>query len=637
MGIFLNAGSLKSPNYTIGDYKILWKLNSSSGDTVFISGEGNDVTLQSQHPLVDEVVVAGNLYPEIEYVYINGRKVTSAYEIGIIFSPDLVGCLNSFTIDAIGCSVDYNPNNVYNFILAYNNTSNVSQNKSRTLTYNISASANYLAWQFLGETIADGLKFYYCTNSDPVGTLIDNYIIGEKANQLTNLVEDLSPTDYPNNPRVINNFTTGSRYTYYRSLTDLRSFTYTAGDYIRIEITGSVLDLTNDNTNWNLGLTCVDTFDSTTFNTEQFNKWDNNVIPYMDFDSGICRYYCHYGVLEEAYLPYLNTVETIDLLKYLFVVGRTYNSTYGSQTGAVNMLGTEALIGNRWQTSVQNGYTTQPNYICLDLPEGEEIIINKTIGNVQITLSSLSEYNDSVDDINAVINHATWAEAKAALPTEIEYYLRWTIATRVAESCGDSYIGYQWALHHTAVITYDPDNLTINFTCPPVVNQLIDPNEECNNLWSSVNSNCDRINADAIEEQGIISSPSGLTHHIAALKTYSVLRDDPVVYQQLYYLLPLHVFDHIITPAELQAIGFCIQDNRWVFYKQYDRLTFTNVATHKTRLSSFTIERQIGLRTNTCIDVTYGIVDNNYELIYTSPNTVIGEATTTGTLTNATP
>jgi len=635
MGIFLNAGLLKSTSRTIGDYRIEWRKGSTVGTVVFVSGIGSDLSLQSQHPIVNEIVESGNLYPIITYVYIDGFKVTSQYEIGVIFSPDLIGCLDFITIDNINCATVYANDNVYPFKLAYNNVSDTSDNKSRILNYVISPTTNYLAWEFETSTIADGLKIYYCTFFDPVGVLIENYITGYKSDNNNYLSDDLEPVDYPNNP-IIMSKSYALSHTNLRQLTPLSAFTYASGDYLKVEVIGSVLDPTNNNTNWNLALSCLESFDKTTFNTKEFGKIDLSVAPVMTFDNDRCAYFFTYQVLEAAYELDKNLATNIDLIKFLSMGGyETVNG--GGSIGSIPMLGNQAVADADYETRFQQAWISFSYGNCNNLPTGQLIEIDKTVGHLSIILPTITHYNNVLADIITVTSHADFIEAINANPiTDIAYYAKWNFRMQIAESCGDSATTVTYSIPIRAVITYDEANLTVNIDYDLMTNQYNDINESCNNLWSSVEGIVNQYNNYHAIIRNEVSSII-YDHPFGALKAYGVVLNPHEMISWRRFNLPAIIYDHLITPAELEAIGFCLNlnGNQWFFYKQYDRITMTNPSTARTRLHSFTLERQKQLRTGLCTDLLTDV--NNYELVYTSPNTACGSALVTGTLINGTP
>ena len=136
--MFLSVGIITLNTGTIGYYAIDWRLDSTSGDIVFTSGETLDPgEVQVQHPFTNEIVFAGTLYPIIKYIYVDGIKYTSVYEEGSRYSPDLINCIDPIIIDAIECETVYGADTLYPYYLTYTNGVDLADNKSRTLKYNI--------------------------------------------------------------------------------------------------------------------------------------------------------------------------------------------------------------------------------------------------------------------------------------------------------------------------------------------------------------------------------------------------------------------------------------------------------------------------------------------------------------------
>lgn len=633
MSIFLNAGLLKSSSgCTIGDYRIDWRLGSSDGEVLFISGLGADGELQAQHPLVNEVVSNGNLYPVVNYAYINGVKVTSAYELGVIFSPDMKDCLPSVLIDEINCSTLYTENDIFNFNLSYNSTTSVNQNKSRTLSYKFGASTQYVAFKFDAHQIADGIKFYYCTALDSAGVLIDNYITGSLSSNGVNLITDKTPVDYPNNPKILSEPTTLG-YTPLQHLVDLSPFTYVAGDYLKVEIIGSVLDPTNNNTNWNLSLGCLDSFDNATFQGADISRIDLSVDPTMRFDelgeNPICTYWTTYKTIEAAEDP--AKVTSNDILKYLSMATYWTSDTSGGKSGQYTMGGDIGEIENKyliqhWVT----WYETAGN--CQDLPNSETMLIESTNNNLLITFSNITEYNKEVAKITAIQNNAIFIAAQIADPTTKEYYSGYWFEFVEAVSCGDSQIIKRTYIHNTSVITYDAGLRTINFTMPTITNQ-IPGSSSCITPYDAVQQYVNSVNNDSAEVQTFSTGITAVNGVICGSNIFASDETNVVVVQKRLYRITTELYDNLISPAEFTALGFFIENDLWVKYKQYDRVTFTDISSNEKRLENWTLERQKILRTGVLTDI---IQESNYELVYTSVSPALkGIATVSGTLTNA--
>jgi len=604
MAIFLNAGLLKSTTYTIGDYKIEWRKNSTLGEVAFISGKGNDPIIQAQHPLVNEVVTSGQLYPVIVYVYINGVYVTSSYEIGEVFSPDLVGCLDFVLIDEINCSTMHNADPLYNFVLNYNNTTDITQNKSRIFTYRFGPTTQYVAWRFYADNIADAIKLYYCTEINPDGVLLDYFATGIYSSNNVMLVDNALPTSYPENPKVLSyhNFL---KYKSLKYLTDLTGFTYNTGDYLRIEIIGSVYDSTNNNTNWSLSLKCLESFNATTFQGLDIGKINLAVTPTIEFNESNCVYAVRYKLLEAA--QNLGQVSSNDILKYLTVISENSSPQLGGSYSDDMLLDNGEIYipySLNWNPTLISW-----NGLCENLQVGELINVVSSNGNLFLEFTNIDTYNRFVNEISIVQSSTQFSAALASTVTEKEYYTGYYVMLDKANSCGDAKDYYNYHIHFTSIITYDSANKTINFTKPTITNQFLGP-ASCSSPYSAIAQYVSDINYMSIYEVSYFTNI--ITGYPVSL---NYINSQPNIQNMVelkrLYNIPAIVYDSILSPSNLMAMNFCLEGNFWTRYKQHDRITFTEPSTHETRMANWTIERQIKLRTGICSDT-------NYELVYES-------------------
>ena len=213
----LTVGVVQAVSGTIGDYLIEWHLNSTTGSTVFITGNsGNtDPTIQAYHPFVDELVQAGNLYPVIQYIYINGTSY-SAYPTSIhgLYSPNLATCLGTITVLSMSCS-NGATGSTYDHTISYVNTTMPSYVANRTLEYdlNTDGSSTEIAYEFYGYTIGDRITVSYVTNTG--STIIDDWVVGL----------DCTGTTYNTTPKFY-------KAQSLRTTISLTGFTYISGDYL---------------------------------------------------------------------------------------------------------------------------------------------------------------------------------------------------------------------------------------------------------------------------------------------------------------------------------------------------------------------------------------------------------------------
>jgi hypothetical protein len=141
------------------------------------------------------------------------------------------------------------------------------------------------------------LQIYYCTPLDAVGTLVDNFIIGSQSAPNVVLAFDLYPVNYPVNPRVYSQVF----YNPVKFITDISSFTYAAGNYLRIVITGSILEPTNNATNWELKLLNLEASElDFTFDFVPGDIYKIADEPVMAYDATNCWYDVTYNTEDVA-------------------------------------------------------------------------------------------------------------------------------------------------------------------------------------------------------------------------------------------------------------------------------------------------------------------------------------------------
>jgi len=617
MSTFLSCDNLVSNLCTIGDYVIEWRLNSSSGTVVFVTGNtGNpDTDIQAFHPFTDEVVFAGTLYPVIRYAYINGVKYTSDYEEGSIFSPDFINCLDPVVVEAVDCSTVLGTDVNYPYYLTYNNVTDTGSDKSRLIKYDIASDTKYLAWDFLAYTVAEQLEIYYCTALDSVGTLVDNFIMGTRNSSGGTLTTDLYPVNYPTNPRIYNYYATLST----KFITDISSFSYTAGDYLKIKITGSVLEPSVTNTNWAIKLKCltVDDIDSSFYDTSISKITDTPAIAYTGTPT--CRYSITYntsvapGAQNKVTSPYF-------IYKYMHV---NHASSYSSQ------LLNPITSNHNWKYSSNGAWMWYGAGVntCTNLASGDTISVSKNTTDITFTFTNSADYNVFVSNINSIQASADYATWLTSTSSDLIYYSFYYIQYIVASSCGDSQTNIPLYVHLGSTIDYDAVAKTIKFTFNIPTNDIIA--EDCNDSYS--------IAATYIS---YMNNTKSLTISPANSITY-IRRVDPISAQK-----PAVTLQNIITTS--QATWFYIHDvllngivdlsstfcldsasHEWRLYRNYDRTTFNSYATHEERLNCYQLERKVFLRTDDCADYDAG----TWETVYTAPCIT---STTTSTSTSTT-
>lgn len=605
MSFFLSCEALLATNCTVGDYVIEWRWNSRTGTPVFITGHGTDPAIQAPHPFYDEVVLAGTLYPVIRYVYFNGEKYTSTLEEGALYSPDFIDCFDPVVVDAVNCSSTLGTDPIYPYTIDYVNSTDGGLNRSRLIKYDLSADTYYLAWSFGGATVADQIKIYYCTLADPNGVLIENFISG-----INGIVQDLYPSNYPTNPKV-----TGSMYggtNPVAIVTSLDSFTFQAGDYIKIQIIGSIYEPSVTNTNWTVKLKCltIDGLDCSTFIADTGMSKITSTPTFTYTGDPTCAYKISYPTLDSPFvnLPAKSTSPS-SLYRYFNGFWNWYGPSGGNLFG--NSFASPVVEGLRWSTTA-GGYTTYTSTsynVCMNLQPGETITVSKVGFNMIYTFTDITDYNKYVSDIAAFKASANYLFWQGLTGSDSRYYAAFRIHTIVATSCGDIASNYYNYFFFGAPIAYDAIAKTITITCDVPTNTYVD--SDCDNTYEQIAS--------------IIATMNGTRNINMPVPYVTHSRNIGTIYSYWIYYVVAHettretgygigIEDGLTNQiCDLAALGFCkglypASPNLWILPKYWDRLSFTDPSTHETRMSTWKLERKVVLRTDNCADTAWELI-----------------------------
>jgi hypothetical protein len=606
---FLNAGNLVSDISTIGNYLIEWRLNSSIGTTVFISGEGGDPSIQSTHPITNEVVLAGTLYPIIDYAYIDGYKYTSYYEVGSRYSPDFATCLDPVIVQPITCNTSLGTDTLYPYYLNYNNTTDYGLNKSRQLKFNLSASTNYLAFSFDAETVAEQLKIYYCTSTNESGTLLDNFIHG-----VNYVSSNMNPIDYPNNPIIYWRYQAGTIVRYITNLVDISRNT---GDYVKIEIIGSVYEPSNNNTNWHLKLKCFSDIDiSCAFADSSISKVNLSIDPCVYYLSDpTCRYDVSYNTLTApGNPPSRSSASSPFLWKYLDM-----NYTFANNTGVLSF-NNPINIGLRW-SSTYTSYTMWSGAItCQNLNTGDTIIVSRETGDVStytITCTNVSDYNVFLSNITSIRSSVLYADWLTRDNTNIRYFGYYQLYLPEASTCGDTLISKYLYFHLDSDISWNNTNRTITFPCFIPDNSIIDTS--CNYDHEAADGNISIVRNTKNNTNNYAfpyTTKVRALNPVAGIQYRSVLTNERSTESFLAYYINDNMLNDI---CDLSSKGFMYEvstasyattfKNSWVLPRYWDKFSFTSDAsTHENRMNNWRLERRGFVRTDNHSDTAWEIV-----------------------------
>lgn len=607
MSTFLSCERLLSNLCTIGDYVIEWRLDARDGTIVFVTGEGTDPAIQAQHPFYDEVVFAGTLYPIIRYAYINGNKYTAYYEEGALYSPDFITCLNPVIVEAVDCNTVLGTDVNYPYYLTYNNINDVGQDKSRSIKFDISSDTTYFAWRFFADDVAEQLKIYYCTLLDPVGTLVDNFIIGTRGIGGVSLATNLYPVSYPTDARIYN---PGSMNVFF--ISDLTGFSYTSGDYLRIRIEGGVYEPLNKNTSWQFACKCLTEVVCDFYSTDVRKIDGDPTMSYVDDPS--CYYKVVYNTLDILDVNYISKTSSAYFI-YIYLNMR-YIQNYNPVSNSYNNPIGNGLI---WAESTNSGWIWYDNrigygsYDCRDLASGETISISRDTDWIMFTFTDIDDYDEFVSNISSIQSSAGYTSWLTYNNTQVGYFAYYQVRWLVANSCGDEIDTYNLYFHFSSTIDYDAINKTIKFNINIPLNGIVD--SDCSDYYDSANSYITRCNNTKNWTIPVGKETSSVKN--GCCTGYGLLErvlSDEI--REIYFEFYIHevLLNNI---CDLSALGFCFNNSSkcWEFYRYWDKFTLTEPSTHESRLCNWKLERKVFLRTDDCDDYTADTWETVYESV----------------------
>jgi hypothetical protein len=243
------AGNITgSCDSSITDYLISWYGPDSTTNVAFTSGFGNEfIPYNHIHPLtgMSSVLVPSGIYePIIDKVIINGLTFSQTGGTGTI--PANLDCLPTFTVESLKCD-DVNGGSdltQYSHKFSYSAETGGAIPQPVSTTFELSASTNYFAWKFQGQTVPDEIKLTFigsAYSNNPI--VLDYWRIGTSG--VSTLV---TPTTYPRRYNTSD---------YFGKVIPLSGLSVTNGDNILIEMIPST---SNTQTSWTFYCGCLDEF-----------------------------------------------------------------------------------------------------------------------------------------------------------------------------------------------------------------------------------------------------------------------------------------------------------------------------------------------------------------------------------------
>jgi len=513
------AGDLTSTCGTVTDYKIGWYLDGDYSAPVFTSGKGTTfLPYQHTHPLTGNSavpVVGGDWEGIIHDIAINGVTYSSVSGSANGTPISFESCFGTFVIDPLTCNNGpYSASSKYSHQINFNSQAAGTTPAPVSLTYTLSPSTKHFAYAFSGLFVYDELEIKWNSGNPSTTTnptlysqpiYLEKLLIGQDSSQVVGAgllpgYQGFFDEQYTSVSNIWPKFTANSGYSQrVLTLTNLEtSSNPLTPDYLEITITPNP---NNNNTAWFAGFQCLDDFDCTDC---QFENYPNQLpkIWKIELDK---QYGC------DAQKLNLYITNSCD-----FTQPSSTSDWMGLSCGTIASLNSLNInLIDAWQSPLGIYFDT------VDFPDGTylglvdnvncntsqggvgvcgpsstgTITVNKTATQTQLTFNLLSDYTFYK---NLLINYTNNYPPQTCNPssTNVNYYRYFTLGIPVQApnaNCGDntSQWGTYFHVNDLPNITYleNPASNNWSITIPQSLMTVCYPaSQNCDTCFSVLNT-----------------------------------------------------------------------------------------------------------------------------------------------------
>ena len=504
------AGNLISSLGTVTDYTIGWYKDGNYSSPEFISGYGNAfLPYQLTHPLAGNTapyVTAGDWEGIIHDIAINGTTYSSVSGSAGGTPIPFESCFGTIVVAPLTCD-----NGTFPLPYTHQKTFTAAGNGAPPpvigATYQLDSSTNYFAYHFSGYSIWDEIEIKFISG-DPNNTgnpsLYSQPIYLEKAR--------IGTANNPNNIVTLSNINDNvypkqiqsSGYKRVLTLTNIsRSANPSLPDVLDIKITPNP---TNNQTNWQLNMQCLDTFDCSDcidpFPAITISEID---IERLSYCCGIQSIFIKYsGSCDASPMPWSSKLLTINPFSY------SEGYTMGSSELLQDFPPYNVNISDSTFLSFQVSSSVNCTLVssgavgisCTPITPNSSIGYHKSIttvngqpqGIISMSFNNYTDYDfyrskiiERETDLNSALGPITYD------PTNINYYAWYRLNIPITNvPCGDGISTYIYYAHRTVYpnITYieDPVNNYWSITIPQITIQNQFPQSSCSNCWYNINT-----------------------------------------------------------------------------------------------------------------------------------------------------
>ena len=465
--------------------------------------------------------------------------------------------------------------------------------------------------------MADQFQISYCTTGGTV-TLLDNFVIGTRnATGIPgSLNTNLYPASYPTDPKIYNygsymNGAYGVKY-----ISDLTSFTYASGDYLKLEVIGAVYEPTNNDTNWDMKLKCLTLADiDLTFPDNNVSKILTGAT-YMGYSGDPnCYFDLYYDTISGFTYSALGYKPNSEYFLWKYTDMWKYVSN--NAVSDYNMTNPAHLTA-RWKDTGQSAWIWNGTfYTCqnLDTPSDTATLTPESTTGTTLSFTSSVDYNKFVSNIASITGSTGYAQYLTSTPTDLIYYAYYFISWPYAPSnCGDSVSRYYLYIGFGSQVIFNPGLKSIKFIYSIPDNGMA-TGLTCNDSYQMAQNQINNMNSTKFSP---IDSAYRTTHvrDIDPVAAYyvTVVSSHNTEYGVAAYLkiyadasgsngMINGIFDPTTTPGWMYDAGW----KEWRLFRQYDEVTLTGTTPPTT---TWSLRRQTFLRTDSQSDYDAGTWDD---------------------------
>jgi len=517
------AGNLTSTLGTVTDYTIGWYKDGDYSAPEFVSGYGNSfIPYQLTHPLAGNTapyVTAGDWEGIIHDIAINGVTYSSVSGSANGTPIPFESCFGTIVVAPLQCDNGTFPL-PYTHQKSFTAAGNGAPPPVIGLTYQLDSSTEYFAYNFRGYSVWDELEIKFISG-DPNNTgnpsLYNQPIYLEKArigsegflsniNTLSNINNNVYPKDIKQDQ-------------YFKRVLTLTNISRSANpslpDTLDIKITPNP---TNNQTNWDLQMQCLDTFDC----TDCIDPFPAAKISGITIDEWCCNQQ-YVKLIMSGACDGSQTLWDYKMTDFTPPSGpATYVYGYTSGTsdiaakfppyGVINDLAFGSpMFTSTTPTNCTIQYNGNINFACSPVTPNSSIGYHKSVttvngqsqGIISMSFNNQTDYTFYKDQF--ILWNGSLTNFVGPItydPTNINYY-NWFVlkipTTNVP--CGDGVMANQYYIHRTAYpnITYieDPANnyWSITIPMPVITNQF--PQTTCSNCYGLIQQFVNYGNSDS--------------------------------------------------------------------------------------------------------------------------------------------